>query len=83
MIKESKKPSLMKGVIILAFSFPFLFAGPAFYFWIGAPALKNGNWFWTGLIVTLMFVGAGLIILGIVAILDSLFDQKPDQNQSS
>jgi hypothetical protein len=30
-----------------------------------------------------MFVGAGLIIRGIVAILDSLFDQKPDQNQGS
>ena len=83
MSKKSKKPSLMKGVIILAFSFPFLFAGHAFYFWIGVPALKNGYWFWTGLLVTLMFVGAGLIIRGIVAILDSLFDQKADQNQSS
>ena len=72
--KTTKKPSLIKGVIILAFSFPFLFAGPAFYFWIGAPALRQGNWGWTAFIVISMFVGAGLIIRGIVAILDSFFE---------
>jgi len=72
--KPTKKPSLIKGVIILAFSFPFLFAGPAFYFWIGAPALRQGNWGWTAFIVICMFIGAGLIIRGIVAILDSFFE---------
>jgi len=72
--KTTKKPSLIKGVMILAFSFPFLFAGPAFYFWIGAPALRQGNWGWTAFIVISMFVGAGLIIRGIVAILDSFFE---------
>jgi len=73
-MEKPKKPSLIKGVIILAFSFPFLFAGPAFYFWIGAPALRQGNWGWTAFIVISMFVGAGLIIRGIVAILDSFFE---------
>ncbi|CAI8327985.1 MAG: Uncharacterised protein [Owenweeksia sp. TMED14] len=76
MKKSTKNSSLMKGVLILAFSFPFLFAGPAFYFWIGAPALRQGNWGWTAFIVILMFVGAGLIIRGIVAILDGLFEEE-------
>ena len=76
MKKSTKNSSLMKGVLILAFSFPFLFAGPAFYFWIGAPALRQGNWPTTAFIVILMFVGAGLIIRGIVAILDGLFEEE-------
>ena len=73
-MEKTKKPSLIKGIMILAFSFPFLFAGPAFYFWIGAPALRQGNWGWTACIGICMFVGAGLRIRGIVAILDSFFE---------
>ncbi len=41
---SSNKQKLVKGLTFLAFAFPFLFVGPAFYYWIGAPALQQGKW---------------------------------------
>lgn len=73
---SSNKQKLVKGLTFLAFAFPFLFVGPAFYYWIGAPALQQGKWGWTAFIVLMMFGAVGVVVRGLVLILDGFFDHK-------
>jgi hypothetical protein len=63
---SSNKQKLVKGMIFLSIAFPFLFAGPAFYYWIGAPALREGAWGWTAFIA----------VRGIALVLDGFFDHQ-------
>ena len=74
MTPSSNKEKLVKGVTFLSIAFPFLFAGPAFYYWVGAPALRVGNWGWAAFIVIMMFVSVGLVVRGIALVLDGFFD---------
>jgi len=73
---SSNKQKLVKGLIFLSIAFPFLFAGPASYYWIGAPALREGAWGWTAFIVVMMFSAAAFAVRGIAMILDGFFDHE-------
>jgi hypothetical protein len=66
-------PKILKGIILLAVSFPFLFGGPAFFYWIAGPALQQGNWVPAAFIVTGMFVGVGIVVRAIGILLDGFF----------
>ncbi len=69
------KTKLMKGFNLLAFSFPFYFLGPAFYYWLGAPEMQKGNWWWAAIAIVLMFVAVGFTIRALAMILDAFFDK--------
>lgn len=71
----TNKEKLMKGLNILALSFPFYFFGPAFYYWKGAPAMKDGNWWWAAIAIILMFTAVALTIRAIAIVLDAFFDE--------
>lgn len=69
------KDKLMKGVTILAVSFPFYFLGPAFYYWKGQPEMQQGNWIWAAVAILLMFVAVALTIRALAIVLDAFFEK--------
>ncbi|KAB2814865.1 DUF6095 family protein [Phaeocystidibacter luteus] len=69
------KAKLMKGLNILAISFPFYFFGPAFYYWKGAPEMREGNWIWAAAAIILMFVAIAFTVRALAIILDAFFDK--------
>ncbi|MEN9431396.1 MAG: hypothetical protein RL206_315 [Bacteroidota bacterium] len=66
-------PKILRGIVWLSASFPFMFGGPAFFYWIAGPALQEGNWIPAAFIVTAMFVGVGVLVRGIGILLDGFF----------
>jgi hypothetical protein len=53
----------------MAWSFPFIFAGPALFIGKGT----SGAWYWTALSMVLMLSGISLVVLGLRQILRGFF----------
>ncbi len=70
------KDKLMRGINVMAFSFPFILFGPALYFWKGAKGWQNGEWWWGVLSVLIMGVAVFMAVKGLRLILDGLFNDK-------
>jgi hypothetical protein len=51
-----------------------MFGGPAMYFWIGAPALADGQWLTPALCILAMASGVVIAFSGIKTILRGIFE---------
>ncbi|MBT3365214.1 MAG: hypothetical protein HOE88_02700 [Flavobacteriales bacterium] len=77
MKKLPDKPAnnaIMQGAFLLSLAFPLMFGGPAMYFWIGAPALADGQWLTPALCILAMASGVVIAFSGIKTILRGIFE---------
>ena len=65
LMSKSNQDHIVAGLFKLAWSFPFIFAGPALFIGKGT----SGAWYWTAL----MLSGALLVVLGLRQILRGFF----------
>lgn len=72
----TNKDKLMRGINIIAFSFPLILLGPALYFWKGAASWQNGQWWWAILSLLIMIAAVYLVVKGLRTILAGLFGDK-------
>ncbi len=70
------KDRIMRGINMMAFSFPFVLFGPALYYWKGAAGWNNGQWWWPILSLLVMAIAAFLAIKGLRMILAGFFNDK-------
>jgi hypothetical protein len=70
------KSKLAKGLLILGLALPLLFAGPALYHWVGAPAINRGDYSWALVTVAFLFGAAILGFFGLKILMDAFF--KPN-----
>ncbi|MCH1533558.1 MAG: DUF6095 family protein [Schleiferiaceae bacterium] len=68
-MSKSDQDHIVAGLLKLAWSFPFIFAGPALFIGKGT----SGAWYWTVLSLILMLSGICLITLGLRQILRGFF----------
>ena len=68
------KEKLVKGLYILAFSFPFVLAGPSIFAWRGASDLSEGRYLWGIVSIVCMLTAVGTGIFGLKTILAAFFD---------
>ena len=71
----NKKEKLMKGINLMALSFPFIFAGPTLYHFKGANALRNNEPWWLLISLVLMLVAVFFAVRGLRTIMDAFFDK--------
>ena len=69
LMSKSNQDLIVAGLFKLAWSFPFIFAGPALFIGKGT----SGAWYWTALSILLMLSGAILVVLGLRQILRGFF----------
>ena len=71
---KAAKNAIMQGAFLLSLAFPLMFGGPAMYFWIGAPALADGQWLTPALCILAMASGVVIGFIGIKTILRGIFE---------
>lgn len=69
LMSKSNQDNIVAGLFKLAWSFPFIFAGPALFIGKGT----SGAFYWTALSVLLMLSGITLVVLGLRQILRGFF----------
>jgi hypothetical protein len=71
-MSKSNQDEIVAGLFKLAWSFPFIFLGPALFIGKGT----SGAWYWTVLSIVLMLGGIAFIALGLRQILRGFFGDK-------
>lgn len=69
LMSKSNQDHIVAGLFKIAWSFPFIFAGPALFIGKGT----SGAWYWTALSILLMLSGITLVVLGLRQILRGFF----------
>ena len=69
LMSKSNQDEIVAGLFKLAWSFPFIFLGPALFIGKGT----SGAWYWTVLSIVLMLGGIAFIALGLRQILRGFF----------
>ncbi len=72
----ANKDKMMMGVNYIAYSFPLIFLGPGIFFWKGAKAWDQGEWWWAVLSIVIMGLAVFLIVKGLRLLLAGLFGDK-------
>ena len=70
--KKSNQEQIVAGLFRLAWSFPFIFAGPSLYIGKGT----SGSWYWTVISIVLMLVAVFLAVSGLRKVMSGFFDGK-------
>lgn len=70
------KSKLVQGIVIIAIALPLLFAGPALYHWVGAPAVQRGDYTWALITIAFLFGGAGFGFWGLKVLMDAFFQPR-------
>ena len=73
----TNKELLVKGLYQLAFSLPFIFAGPSLYFSLGIRDWNDGRYLWTLVSIVLMLLAGFLFVRGIRMSMRAFFGRKP------
>jgi hypothetical protein len=73
---ETDKDKMMKGVNFLAMAFPFIFFGPALFFWKGAEGMRSGEWWWPLLSLLIMGFAVFMAVKGLRMVISALFDRN-------
>lgn len=66
---KSNQELIVAGLFRMAWSFLFIFTGPALFVGKGT----TGPWYWTALAVALMGTGAGLAVWGLRMVMKGFF----------
>ena len=72
----TNKDKIVRGINLMAFSFPFILFGPALYFWKGAKGWTNGEWYWSVLSVIVMLIAIYMAVRGLKLILAGIFGDR-------
>lgn len=70
---ESHKNLIVKGLKSLAISLPLMFAGPAFYFWVGVKSIQTGSYVGLAFSLFLMAAAVFFMVRGIRLMLRGFF----------
>jgi len=70
----TKREKIMKGINLMAISFPFIFGGPTLYYFKGAQAIKNNEPWWLVISVILMVAAVFFAVKGLRTIVNAFFD---------
>lgn len=70
---STDKDKLMRGVNLMAWAFPFIFFGPALFFWKGARGWQSGEWWWWVLSLIIMLAAVVLMVKGLRLVLAGFF----------
>lgn len=69
---KSNQEKILGGLFRLAWSFPFIFAGPSLYIGKGT----SGEWYWTALSIIIMLVAVALAVSGLRKVMSGFFDES-------
>jgi len=66
---KSNQDLIVAGLFRLAWSFPFIFVGPALFVGKGT----TGAWYWTAISLVIMATGAGMAVVGLRKVMKGFF----------